>query len=266
MKKSFFTIIMMVASIVGNANAQELNVRTVSIDGQEGYFVPTDKASATTASYLDKKLTNIPYYQGVDVERRTTVGDVVYVEKLGGKGAEAFGHGIEIFAGAGVCENTNGGAFITPEVGLRYRHDWRWVSVSVGAYALSRQYNSEAIQAGERYFSYGTDATFHVNFLCLGQYEHVFSVYGQGGYLFGKHRKAIEELNNVPLIHNGSGLTFGGGIEYRWQIHATGNALTFKVGYKHLPNTFVNNTKKHGLIEAQIGFNFGIKRHRTNNL
>ena len=129
---------------------------------------------------------------------------------------------------------------------------------------MSRQYNAEAIDAGKRYFSYGTDATFHVNLMRLGQSEHVLNIFAQGGYLFGMHRKAVEELNGAPLYHNGSGLTYGGGLEYRWQIHATGNALTLRAGYKDTPNTFVNDTKHPGMIYMHLGFNIGIKRNRIN--
>ena len=156
------------------------------------------------------------------------------------------------------------GVFVTPELGLRYRHDWQRVSLTVGTSVLLRQYNAEAIDAGKIYFSYGTDATFHVNLLRLGQYEHILNVFAQGGYIFGKHRKAVEELNGSPLYHNGSGLTWGGGIEYRWQIHATGNALTVRAGYKDIPNTFVNDTKHPGMIYVELGFNIGVKRMRIN--
>jgi hypothetical protein len=207
--------------------------------------------------FINKYLNNLPQFQTV----------VVYEEDslVAAKGAEAFGHGIEPFVGVGFMSNSiKNGAFITPEVGLRYRHDWQRVSLAVGASVLTRQYNAEAIDAGKRYFSYGADATFHVNVLRLGQYEHILNIYAQGGYIFGKHRKAIEELNGAPLYHNGSGLTWGGGIEYRWQIHATGNALTLRVGYKDIPSTFVNDTKHPGMIYMNLGFNIGIKRNRIN--
>lgn len=207
--------------------------------------------------FVNKYLNNLPQFQTIVVYE----GDSI----VAARGAEAFGHGIEIFAGAGFMRNSiNNGAFITPEVGLRYRHDWQRLGLTVGVSVLTRQYNAEAIDAGKRYFSYGTDATFHVNVLRLGQYEHILNLYAQGGYIFGKHRKAIEELNGAPLYHNGSGLTWGGGIEYRWQIHATGNALTLRAGYKDIPNTYVNDTKHHGMLYVQVGFNIGVSRMRIN--
>jgi hypothetical protein len=267
MRKLILAAIIAVLSVTNVFAQKRVEVEVVEVNGKQGYFIPADQPSTTTSMYLSKKLNNLPAYQSVDVERRVTKGDTTIVTKLGGKGAEAFGHGLELYAGAGFMDNAvNSGLFITPEVGLRYRYDWRYVSFGVGASALYRQYNSEAIDAGKKYVSYAADATFHVNLLNLGQSEHIINVFGQGGYLFGKHRKAIAQMNNTPLVHNGSGLTYGGGIEYRWQIHRTGNALIIRGGYKHQPTTFVNDTHRHGLVYIHAGFNFGIKRYRVNNL
>lgn len=260
MKKYFLCVLVALVSIV-SSNAQV----SVAIN-DNGYAVSGGKSnSKEVAAYLEKSLKNLPDYQSVTVLKKRADGTM---EAICGKGAEAFGHGLEIFAGCGATFDAMSAdkGFYTPEVGLRYRYDWRWVSVTVGASALSRQYNSEAIDAGKRYFSYGADATFHVNVMRLGQSEHILNVFGQGGYLYGQHRKAIEELNGTPLYHNGSGLTYGGGLEYRWQIHATGNALTVRAGYKHMPNTYVNNTDHNGMVYLQLGFNFGIKRNRVKTL
>ena len=258
MKKMILTAIVVVASIV-STYAQQVSV---SIN-DNGYSVSGgNTTSKEVAAYLEQSLQKLPDYQSVTVMKKKADGTV---EVLCGKGAEAFGHGIEVFAGCSASNNAiSDGGFYTPEVGLRYRHDWRWVSVTVGASALTRQYNAEAIEAGKRYFSYGADATFHVNVMRLKQSEHVLNVFGQGGYLFGKHRKAIVELDGRPLLHNGSGLTYGGGLEYRWQIHATGNALTVRAGYKNIPNTYVNNTHHNGMVYMQVGFNVGIMRNRIN--
>ena len=243
-----------------------VSAQNVSVDiTTAGYEVKGGKSnSKEIAAYLEKSLKDLPDYQSVTVLKKKADGTT---ETIRAKGAEAFGHGLEIFAGCGVSRDAMSAdkGFYTPEVGLRYRHDWRWISLTVGATALTRQYNAEAIEAGKRYFSYGADATFHVNIMNVGQSEHILNVFGQGGYIFGKHRKAIEELNGSPLSHNGSGLTYGGGLEYRWQIHATGNALTVRAGYKDIPHTFVNNTKHDGMLYIQLGFNIGIKRNRVNS-
>lgn len=266
MKRVLFAAIIAVLSVTNGFAQKRVEVEVVEVNGRQGYFIPADQPSTTTSMYLSRKLSSLPSYQSIDVEKRVTKGDTTIVTKLGGKGAEAFGHGIEVFAGAAFMPDALADkTFITPELGLRYRHDWRYVSVGVGASALFRQYNAEAIDAGKKYLSYAADATIHVNILNLGQAEHIINVFGQGGYLFGKHRKEVEALK-ADLVHNGSGLTFGGGLEYRWQIHRTGNALTLRAGYKHLPNTFVNATNRHGMVYVTAGFNIGVKRYRVNNL
>jgi hypothetical protein len=257
MKKIFVCAIVALISIVSYAQV------SVSMN-DNGYNVSGGKTnSKEVAAYLEKSLQNLPDYQSVTVLKKKADGTT---EVVRAKGAEAFGHGLEIFAGCGATRDAVSAdkGFFTPEVGLRYRYDWRWTSITVGASAITRQYNAEAIDAGERYHSYGADLTFGVNIMRVKQSEHILNVFGQGGYLFGAHRKAIEELNGTPLYHNGSGLTYGGGIEYRWQIHATGNALTVRAGYKSVPNTYVNETKHPGMVYMQLGFNFGIKRNRVN--
>ena len=256
MKKFFVSAIIALISIV-SVSAQSVSVGMTNT----GYEVTGGRTnSAEVAAYLEKSLQDLPDYQSVVVIKKK--GETR--EVVGGKGAEAFGHGIEVFAGCGVTQNQiSDGGFYTPEVGLRYRYDWRWTSITVGASALTRQHNAEAMNAGKRYHSYGADLTFGVNVMRVKQSEHVLNIYGQGGYLWGTHNKLIEELNR-PLYHNGSGLTFGGGLEYRWQIHATGNALTVRAGYKNVPNTFVDDTKHPGMLYMQLGFNIGIKRNRIN--
>ena len=220
-------------------------------------LVATNLDASQDSLFVNRYLNSLPQFQTITVYENDSL--------VAARGAEAFGHGIELFAGAGFMRNAvSDGVFVTPELGLRYRHDWQRVSLTVGTSVLLRQYNAEAIDAGKIYFSYGTDATFHVNLLRLGQYEHILNVFAQGGYIFGKHRKAVEELNGSPLYHNGSGLTWGGGMEYRWQIHATGNALTVRAGYKDIPNTFVNDTRHPGMIYVELGFNIGVKRMRIN--
>ena len=87
--------------------------------------------------------------------------------------------------------------------------------------------------------------------------------------MFGKHNYKVGEAEVeegtilTSVRHNGSGITFGGGLEYRAQFFATGNAMTIRVGYKNVPNTYVNNTKHNGMVYAQVGFNLGIKRSRV---
>lgn len=209
-------------------------------------------------SYKEQRLESLPYIQAYQLDN----GKII-------KAADSEGWGIEVFAGYHYAEE----AYHSPEVGLSGRYDAKKVSYRVSVSALQREYNTEAVDAGDKYWSYAADGAFHVNLFNRGYHVNVLSVYGTVGYIYGKHRYAVGEQETADgtgtilktVKHNGSGVTYGGGIEYRRQFFATGNALSIRVGYRTLPNTYVNNTRIHGTVYAEIGFNFGCGRNRVRN-
>lgn len=209
-------------------------------------------------SYKEQRLEDSPWVQAYQVIDGPRAGQIL-------KAADATGWGIEAFAGASMT--TSG--FITPQGGLSIRYDAKKVTYRLSASVLQREYNEEAINSGKRYMSYAADAAFHFNLCKWGYYENFLSLYANVGYIFGKHsykvgEAEVEEGTIVSSVrHNGSGLTFGGGIEYRRQMFATGNAWTVRVGYDAIPNTFVNNTKRNGMLEGSVGFVFGANRKRV---
>lgn len=206
------------------------------------------------SAYEQKRLEALPYIQAYQASDGTVL-----------KSADSEGFGVEVFAGAAYVLPEE---YFTPEIGLSFRYDAKKVSYRVSASALTREYNSESIEPGKRYYSYAADAAFHVNLLNKGWHVNVLSLYGNVGYLYGRHRYAVEAETQegvwtTTVKHNGSGITYGGGLEYRCQFFATGNALTIRAGYKTLPNTYVNNTRVQGSVYLQLGFNFGCARNRV---
>lgn len=214
----------------------------------------SQQGDASLAAYEQKRLEDLPYIQAYQADDGTIL-----------KSADSEGFGVEIFAGAVYVLDEH---YFTPEAGLSFRYDAKKVSYRVSVSALTREYNSESIEPGKKYWSYAADAAFHVNLLNKGWHVNVLSLYGNIGYLYGKHRYAVETetaegFYTTTVKHNGSGITFGGGIEYRYQIFATGNALTVRAGYKSLPNTYVNDTRIQSSVYIQVGFNFGCARNRV---
>lgn len=238
-KKIFATLMIMVAA--GNIYAQKLT--------------KTEEGTAALNSYKEQRLEKLPYIQAYQAQD----GRIL-------KAADAEGWGIEPFVGAAYIGN-----YFTPEAGLGLRYDAKKVSYRGTISALTREYNAEALNPGKRYISVAADGYFHVNLLNRGWHVHVLSLYGNIGYLYGQHRyvyaERVEKGEKVKDVvkHNGSGFTFGGGVEYRIQLFATGNALTIRAGYKNVLNTFVNDTKMNNQFYAQIGFNFGCSRSRVRN-
>lgn len=243
MKKFLLAFMAMTISMI--ANAQTFPMKR------------TAEGDKSLSSYKEERLKSLPYIQAFQASDGTIL-----------KAADSEGFGIEIFAGYHYAEEQ----YHAPSFGLSGRYDAKKVSYRLSASATTREYNDEAVKAGNRYWSYAADGAFHVNLFNRGYHVNVLSVYGTIGYLYGQHRYAVGEEIDVngdtiqkTVKHNGSGVTYGGGLEYRRQFFATGNALSIRCGYRTLPNTFVNNTKVFGTLYAEIGFNFGCKRSRVRN-
>lgn len=241
MKKSIFFVVAMVMMTV-TASAQSFVKRTGNGD-------------ASLAKYERQRLESLPYIQAYQAS------DGVIL-----KSADATGWGVEFFGGADYSLRAD---YFTPRGGINVRYDAKKFSYRLGASVINREYNEESELAGQRYLAYSALAGINVNFFTSRNRVHVLALYAEGGYLFGKHSyKVGEEETDEEIIikrvrHNGSGITYGGGLEYRVQFFATGNALTFRAGYQNALSTFVNDTKQGGLVGLQLGWNFGIARNRT---
>lgn len=215
----------------------------------------TGNGDASLAKYERQRLESLPYIQAFQASDGTIL-----------KSADATGWGVELFGGGDYSLRAD---YFTPRAGLNLRYDGKKTSYRLGASLINREYNDEAETAEQRYLAYSALAGVNVNIFTSKNRVHVLALYAEGGYLFGKHSYKVGEEDSGDAViikrvrHNGSGITYGGGIEYRAQFFATGNALTFRAGYQNTLSTFVNNTKQGGLVGVQIGWNFGIARNRT---
>lgn len=228
---------------------------TMSASAQSFNMKRTSNGDASLKNYERQRLESLPYIQAYQAS------DGVIL-----KSADATGWGVEFFGGA---EYSLRADYFTPRGGLNVRYDGKKTSYRLGTSVINREYNEESELAGQRYLAYSALAGINVNLFTSRNRVHVLALYAEGGYLFGKHSYKVgeEETDSQVIIkrvrHNGSGITYGGGIEYRAQFFATGNALTFRAGYQNALSTFVNNTKQGGMIGVQLGWNFGICRSRT---
>ena len=241
MKKFFiFAAAMMMAA---TASAQNFNMKR------------TGNGDASLKNYERQRLEALPYIQAFQASDGTIL-----------RSADATGWGVEVFGGGDYSLRAD---YYTPRGGLNLRYDGKKTSYRLGASVINREYNEEAETAKQRYLAYSALAAVNINLFTSRDRVHVFALYAEGGYLFGKHTYKVgeEESGDAVIIkrvkHNGSGITYGGGIEYRAQFFATGNSLVFRAGYQNTLSTFVNDTKQGGMVGVQLGWNFGIARNRT---
>lgn len=234
------------------AIAATLFVSNLAAQAQNFTIHKSEVGDSVLNLYKEQCMENMDWMQGYTAQDGTPL-----------KFANATGFGAEAYMGYHFVTG-----YSTPELGVSVRYDNKKVSYRVSASILSRKYNSEAIEAGKRYLSYAVDGAFHINLYAGGYHENVVSVYGNVGYIYGQHRYYVGEAEieegtiATSVKHNGSGVTYGGGVEYRRNFFATGNSLSFRAGYKTLPNTYVNDTRIHGTFYVQVGFTFGIARNR----
>lgn len=215
----------------------------------------TGNGDASLQKYERQRLEALPYIQAFQASDGTIL-----------RSADATGWGVELFGGGDYSLRAD---YFTPRGGLNLRYDGKKTSYRLGASVINREYNEEAETAEQRYLAYSALAAVNVNLFTSRNRVHVLALYVEGGYLFGKHSYKVGEEETASQVivkrvrHNGSGITYGGGIEYRAQFFATGNSLTVRAGYQNALSTFVNNTKQGGLVGIQLGWNFGIARNRT---
>lgn len=232
-----------IMALVANANAQTANAPKV---GEESMM-------AFKESHLEK----LPYWvQGYVADDGTVL-----------KAANATGWGIEIFAGYDF-----GTSYNTPEGGLSLRYDAKKVSYRLSGTVLSRQHNDEAVNPDKRYYAYAADAALHYNLFTdpRGFRQNFVSIYASIGYMYDSHKIQVAEdeiSENETLIkyvsHTGSGLTLGGGIEYRHNFFATGNSLSVRAEVLHTQNAWVGDTKSNIKFGVKVGWTFGLCRNRT---
>ena len=241
--KKFFILAaaMMMAATVASAQSFEMK--------------RTGNGDASLQKYERQRLEALPYIQAFQASDGTIL-----------RSADATGWGVELFGGGDYSLRAD---YFTPRGGLNLRYDGKKTSYRLGASVINREYNEEAETAEQRYLAYSALAAVNVNLFTSRNRVHVLALYVEGGYLFGKHSYKVGEEETASQVivkrvrHNGSGITYGGGIEYRAQFFATGNSLTVRAGYQNALSTFVNNTKQGGLVGIQLGWNFGIARNRT---
>ncbi len=230
-------------------------VATGAANAQTSFSISkTEVGSESLNGYKEQRMEVLPYIQAYQAEDGTIL-----------KAADAIGWGIEVSLGGGYLHADE--AF-TPEFELSFRYDAKKVSYRVTASALMREYNAESINPGQMYGSYAADGAVHINLLRDRFCVNVLNMYATIGYMYGQHRYAVkieadDGVWSTVVKHNGSGVTYGLGLEYRMQLFATGNALVGRIGYKTVPNTYVNNTRTEGMVYLSVGFNFGCSRSRV---
>jgi hypothetical protein len=161
----------------------------------------------------------------------------------------------------------------------------RPLGVELNVSATIRPYEMDSAKPSVKYWSYKTTGYLKYRAFEDKWLRHRINLYASVGYIHGKDAEQYEGEDG-PRPYTGSGLTYGVGLEYRFQfplrikkgseIYKTsdgqtrvrpranyflaGSALNFKVGVERNPIVRPNNTFDRWMITSTLSYSFGLFR------
>lgn len=135
-----------------------------------------------------------------------------------------------------------------------------------------RRYEPGAESAAKNYISYSTTLYLKYRLFEDKWLRHRLNLVGSAGYVFGKDDTNVVLDKEYPMYYMGSGITFGGGLEYRFQFPATinkagkinkfmaGSALNLYIGAQSVPIVTPGYTRREVMVMTTLSWSFGMFR------
>lgn len=145
-------------------------------------------------------------------------------------------------------------------------HRVRIFSAELNLGATLRQYDAESNNPGQNYLSYYTTFNGKVQLFENKWVNSRINLIGSAGYLFGKDNRKIVEVETEDTVeiynayYTGSGLTFGGGLEYSYRPSMSSMRIVLRATAENIPTVHLNHTEREWQIKATLGIQFGIAR------
>ena len=137
--------------------------------------------------------------------------------------------------------------------------------------ATIRPYELDSAKPNTAYFSFKTTLYLKYRLFEDKWQRNRLNLYGSVGYIHGKDSEQYDGEDG-PRPYTGSGLTYGGGLEYRFQFPMrikkngqanyfwAGSALNLKVGMERNPIVRPGNTFDRWMVVSTISLSFGTSR------
>lgn len=202
------------------------------------------------------------YYAVADSVKGVSEGDID-AGKIVLRSANKYGWGINIYAGWQFAENVN-----SPIIGagLEYSRSW-WAGV-LNAEAGYSKYTHNAVNAGEKYWSFRTEAL-----AALQPFR--FDAYNQNRlFLFGgvgfewystESKPVIDEAGNEYEFKSWGNFMYPtAGIRFEHRFFSTGNSLFVSAQWRQLSGVIQNiSNERYNALMLSVGLNFGFFRNTT---
>ena len=202
------------------------------------------------------------YYAVADSVAGVSEGDI-NAGKVVLRSANKYGWGVNLYGGWQFAENVN-----SPIIGagLEYSRSW-WAGI-LNAEAGYSKYTHNAVNAGEKYWSFRTEAL-----AALQPFK--FDAYNQNRlFLFGgigfewystESKPYTDEAGNEYMFKSwGNFLYPTAGIRFEHRFFSTGNSLFVSAQWRQLSGVIQNaSTERYNALMLSVGFNFGFFRNTT---
>lgn len=202
------------------------------------------------------------YYAYSDSVAGVSEGDL-NAGKVVLRSANKYGWGINLYAGWQFAEHVN-----SPVIGagLEYSRSW-WAAMLSGEAGYSK-YTSNAVNAGDKYWSFRTEALAALQPFRFDAYNQnrLFLFGGLGFEWYSTESKPFtdEAGNEYEFKSWGNFLYPTAGIRFEHRFFSTGNSLFISAQWRQLSGVIQNaSTERYNALMLSVGFNFGFFRNTT---
>lgn len=134
--------------------------------------------------------------------------------------------------------------------------------------ASIRRYTPDAATPESRYWSYSFMAYPKLRLAESRWVTHRLDLVGAAGYMYSRDNSKVVEVETPTTIdtyyafYTGSGVVYGGGLEYSFRPSMTATRFALKVTAENIPVVHLNYTERVWTLKATLAVNFGIARLR----
>lgn len=202
------------------------------------------------------------YYAYSDSVDGVSAGDI-NAGKVVLRSANKYGWGVNLYAGWQFAEHVN-----SPVIGAGLEYSRSWWAGMLNAEAGYSKYTHNAVNAGDKYWSFRTEALAALQPFRFDAYNQnrLFLFGGLGFEWYSTESKPFtDEAGNEYMFKSwGNFLYPTAGIRFEHRFFSTGNSLFISAQWRQLSGVIQNaSTERYNALMLSVGFNFGFFRNTT---
>ncbi len=236
-------------------------VREVYLD-EEGLYQKQLDTRVVESLYNDRFRDT--YYAYVDGLKGVSDDDKD-AGKIVQKAADKYGWDLNIYAGCQVSSD-----LVSPIGGVGVRFSQPYWTVGLSAEYGWSKFTEYSANPGKRYNTYRTELIFGVRPFKLDAFDQhrLFAFAGLGFEYYGTNSVPVIDGNYETFITSwGNYLYPTAGIRYEYRMFATGNSVSFDVGWRYHSGIVLNESPiTSSSLYVRTSFNFGLYKNRVKNI